>query len=175
PTSPSERSHPMLAVGPPATPLDLAQAVELSLLADLEAHWENLRAAASVAPGAGPQARELQARQRAYDAFHARLVAYNKRHRPAPVADLLLTTPSRLGVWCRRMAALYRQVEADPRGHCPAHLLEKAYRWADRVGALLRKDPVSRTAPPATTAAAVGNLEELARWCEGLAGVGAGS
>jgi hypothetical protein len=163
--------------GTPAVPPDPAQAAELSLLVDLEAHWENLRKArpASVTSEAGSLARELQARQRAYDAFHAKLVAYNKRHQPAHVPELLLNSPSRLGAWCRRMADLYRQVELDPRAHCPAHLLEKAYWWGDRVGALLHKDPFSRPTPPERIAAVVERLEALAEWCEGLAGVGASS
>jgi hypothetical protein len=71
----------------PAAPLDLAQASELSLLVDLEARWENLR---KVAPGYSLQ--DLQARQKAYDAFHAKLVAYNRRYTPPHVPELLLNT-----------------------------------------------------------------------------------
>jgi len=145
------------------------QAMDLSLLVDLEARWENLRKTPSLAGGHGTQ--DLQGRQRAYESYRAKLVAYNKRYAPAHVPELLLNTPSRLGAWCRAMRDLYLQVEQDPRGHCPAHLLEKAYRRADRVGARLNKEPVRRSPPPGTIRAAVLELEALGRWCEDLVGV----
>jgi hypothetical protein len=69
------------------------------------------------------------------------------------------------------MRDLYLQVEQDPRGHCPAHLLEKAYRRAERVSARLNKDSVRRSPPPGTIQAAVLELEALGRWCEDLVGV----
>jgi hypothetical protein len=147
----------------------LEQAIDLSLLVDLEARWENLRKAPPPEGGHGTQ--DLQGRQRAYDAYRAKLGAYNKRYAPAHVPELLLNTPSRLGAWCRAMRDLYLQVEQHPRGHCPAHLLEKAYRQADRVGARLNKEPVRRSPPPGTIRAAVLELEALGRWCDGLVGV----
>ena len=58
----------------PAGSLDLAQAAELSLLVDLEARWENLRKL-----NLGHSLQALLERQKAYDAFHAKLVAYNRR------------------------------------------------------------------------------------------------
>ena len=143
--------------------------MDLSLLVDLEARWENLRKTPSPAGGHGTQ--DLQGRQRAYESYRARLVAYNRRYAPAHVPELLLNTPSRLGAWCRAMRDLYLQVEQDPRGHCPAHLLEKAYRRADRVGARLNKEPVRRSPPPSTIRAAVLELEALGRWCDDLVGV----
>ena len=54
-----------------------AQAAELSLLVDLEARWENLR---QTSPG---DLEDLHGRQKAYDTFHTKLVAYNKQCRPA--------------------------------------------------------------------------------------------
>src|SRR5262245_27569478 len=145
------------------------QAIALSVLVDLEARWENLRKPPS--PKGGPGTQDLQGRQRAYDTYRAKLVAYNKRYAPAHVPELLLSTPSRLRAWCRTMRDLYLQVEQDPRGHCPAHLLEKAYRQADRVGARLNKEPVRRSPPPSTIRAAVLELEALSRWCDDLGGV----
>ena len=145
------------------------QATDLSLLVDLEARWENLRTTPSPAGGHGTQ--DLQGRQRAYESYRAKLVAYNKRYAPAHVPELLLNTPSRLGAWCRAMRDLYLQVEHYPPGHCPAHLLEKAYRRADRVGARLNEEPVRRSPPPGTIRAAVLELEALGRWCEDLVGV----
>jgi hypothetical protein len=106
----------------PAGSLDLVQAVELSLLVDLEARWENLRKL-----NLGHSLQDLKARQKAYDAFHAKLVAYNRRYTPTHVTELLLNTPIRLALWCRRMRDLYRQVEHIPQSPYPVHLLEKAY------------------------------------------------
>src|SRR5229473_4889150 len=127
--------------------IDLAQAAELSLLVDLEARWENLRKTPSRAPEVAFSRQDLQGKQKAYEAFHAKLVAYNKQYTPAHVSELLLNTSSRLGTWCRMMRDLYLQVEHDPQGHCPVYLLEKAYRWADQVSIRLNKDRVSRSTP----------------------------
>jgi len=150
----------------PIGPLDPIQAAELSLLVDLEARWENLR---KVPPRSGVQ--DLQARQKAYDAFHGKLVAYNRRYTPAHVPELLLNTPLRLALWCRRMRDLYRQVEHVPQGHCPVHLLEKAYRCADHMGVRLQRDSISRPAAPCTIHETVEALEALVQWCDALAGV----
>lgn len=147
--------------------LSLAQAVELALLVDLEACWENLRLTAEGDVAPGTTSRDLHARQKAYEAFRARLAAYNRRYAPAHLPELLLNTPPRLGAWCRKMRDLYLQVEHDPKAHCPAHLLEKAYRRADRIGARLNRGPVPRAAPAAGIRNAVEQLEALARWCEG--------
>jgi hypothetical protein len=148
---------------------DSTQAAELCVLVDLEARWENLRKVPL--PGeeekAGTQA--LQSKQRAYDAFQAKLVAYNKRYTPAHVPELLLNNASRLKVWCQRMRDLYLRVEHDPRSQCPAHLLEKAYRWADQVAVRMNKGRASRSAPAATIRAAIGELEALVKWCDDLA------
>jgi hypothetical protein len=153
----------------PAAPLDPSQAAELSLLVDLEARWENLR---KVNPGYSLQ--DLQARQKAYDAFHAKLVAYNRRYTPPHVPELLLNTPLRLALWCRKMRDLYRQVEQLPQGHGPVHLVEKAYRCADHIAIRLHTDPVSRPAAlPGTSHDTAGTLEALAKWCDSLASVSA--
>jgi hypothetical protein len=155
----------------PAENPDPAQAAEVSLLVDLEARWENLRKPSPPGPAGKPDLRELLARQKAYEAFHSKLVAYNRRYTPGHVPELLLNTPVRLAAWCRAMRDLYRQVEHAPGGHCPAHLLEKAYRWADRVAARQDKDRVGRSPPPDTIGDAVRDLEALAQWCDALAGV----
>ncbi len=68
------------------------------------------------------------------------------------------------------MRDLYLRVEHDPR-HCPLHLLEKAYRWADRVGVRMNKVYVSRSTPPSTIEAAIRDLEALGQWCDDLAKV----
>ena len=155
--------------------LDPAQAAELALLVDLEARWENLRNTPPREPGVSPATQDLHGKQKAYEVFRAKLAAYNKRHAPAHVPELLLNTAPRLGTWCRRMRDLYLQAEAMPPGHCPVHLLEKAYRWADRVAARMGKDRVCRSAPPADIGAAIRDLEALCQWCAELARVGRSS
>jgi hypothetical protein len=152
--------------------LDPAQATELSLLVDLEARWENLRNTPLQASEMRATTQDLQGKQKAYEAFRAKLVAYNKHYSPAHVSELLLNTPSRLGTWCRMMRDLYLQVEHDPRGHCPAYLLEKAYRWADQVSNRMNKDRVSRSTPLGTFQAVIRDLETLGQWCDNLGRVG---
>ena len=139
-----------------------AQAAELSLLVDLEARWENLR---QTSPG---DMQDLHGRQKAYDAFRTKLVAYNKQYKPAHVPELLLNNPSRLGLWCQAMRDLFLQVEHDPKGRCPVHLLEKAYRRADQIGARMNQDSVSRPTPPGTIRDVIGELEVLGQWCARL-------
>jgi hypothetical protein len=153
--------------------LDPVQATELSMLVDLEARWENLRnsPARNLEVEAGTH--DLHGRQKAYDDFRARLVAYNNRYKPAHVPELLLNTPSRLGKWCRTMRDLFLQVENDGHARCPVHLLEKAYRWADRVGARLKTNPVTPPSAPATIQAAIRGLETLGLWCDELTRIAA--
>jgi len=148
--------------------LDPAQAKELALLVDLEARWENLRKPPLQAAEAGATMQDLQVKQKAYDAFRAQLVAYNKQYTPAHAPELLLNTPSRLGIWCRTMRDLYLLVEQDPQGHCPVYLLEKAYRWANHVGTRMNKDRVSWPTPPGNIQAAIRDLEALGQWCDDL-------
>ena len=89
--------------------LDLAQAEELSLLVDLEARWENLRKV-----NLGHNLQDLQARQKAYYAFHAKLVVYNRRYTPTHVPERLLNTPLRLALWCRRCASSTARWSTSP-------------------------------------------------------------
>src|SRR6516165_10794351 len=91
----------------PGGQLDPAQAADLSRLVDLEACWENLRQGPPPGPGAMPLTQDLKARQKAYEAFHDQLLAYNKRYTPAHAPELLLNTPVRLAAWCRTMRDLY--------------------------------------------------------------------
>jgi len=141
------------------------------VLVDLEAHWENLRKTRSREPQARSTLQDLQSKQKAYEAFRTKLVAYNKQYKPAHVPELLLNTPSRLGIWCRSMRDLYVRVENDLKDHCPVHLLEKAYRWADLLGVHMNKPLISRSPPPANIRAAIRDLEALSQWCDDLAKV----
>ena len=99
-------------------------------------------------------------------------MAYSHRYTPTHVTELLLNTPLRLSLWCRRMRDLYRQVEHIPQGHCPVYLLEKAYRCADHLATRLHTGPASRPAAlPGSSHDTAGALEALAQWCDALAGV----
>ncbi len=149
----------------PTTAVDLAQAVELIQLVDLEARWENLRDRPADAPGTLTLA-ELQSKQNAHRAFQSRLVAYNQRYTPAHVPELLLNTPARLGKWCRTMCDLCRRVELEPQVSCPVHLVAKAYRWADKMARRLVRERAPQQAPPTRIAEAVHALEELGKWCD---------
>ena len=152
-----------------AANLQPAQTTALSLLLDLEARWENLRNTPSQSPQAGHGTQDLLARQKVYEAFHSMLVAYNNRYAPAHISELLLNTPSRLGKWCQTMRDIYLQVERDPQAVYPVHLLEKAFRWADRMAARMNKAGVNRLTPPGTIRSAIEELEAVGRWCDDLA------
>lgn len=148
--------------------LSPAQATALAVLVELEARWENMRKGPSPAPQAGSSTLLLQGVQKAYDAFHTKLVAYNKQYAPAHVPELLLNTPLRLALWCRTMRDLYRAVEQDPQIPCPVQLLVKAHRWAHRIGVRIHKDAVCRSVSVGTIREAMEDLEGLVQWCEGL-------
>jgi hypothetical protein len=145
-----------------------AQAAELIVLLDLEARWENLRAARQGAPRVSSIARDLLGMQKAYDAFRVRLKAYQARFSPTHASELLLNTPARLGGWCRQVRDLHLRAGRSAQDHSPVHLLEKAYRWADRLAGKRGKDRVSRTTPPGQAEAVVRDLEALAAWCDAL-------
>jgi hypothetical protein len=150
----------------PVLNLSPAQATELSLLVDLEARWENLRIYQPTTPGVVSTLKELHQKQKAYEAFFAKLAAYNKKYKPAHVPELLLNNATRLGLWCGRMRDLLARVQNDPQVHCPVHLLEKAYRWADRLSDRMKKDRIARPTLASNIAAAIRELDELAQWCD---------
>jgi hypothetical protein len=147
---------------------DPARAVELAQILELEASWEILRAATPRPGEAKPTVQDLQVKQRAYEVFRAKLAAYAKKYGAVHVPEALLNSPAKLGEWSRAVAALYRQVEADPRAAYPTHLMEKAFRWADRVADRTNQGRPGRPTPPAAVGAAVAALDALARWCDSL-------
>jgi hypothetical protein len=157
----------------PVQTLPFAQAMELSQLVDLEARWENLRIYQPAGAGTPSTLTELHQRQKAYEAFLAKLGIYNKAYKPAHVAELLLNNTSRLGKWCWTMHDLVLRIQDDPQAHCPTHLLAKAYRWADRVADRMKQERIARPAPSTTIPAALQELETLARWCDNLSRVAA--
>src|SRR5262249_44748547 len=98
---------------------------------------------------------------------------YNRFYVPAHVPELLLNTPARLSKWCKTMRDLYTQVEHDPRAHCPAHLLEKAYRSADRMSVRMNRERIGRSTVPQTIRGVIMGLEAVCAWCANLDTVGA--
>jgi hypothetical protein len=145
-----------------------SQPTELSLLVELEARWENLRGNRVATPGK-EETTHLQQKQKAYEAFHDKLSAYNKMFKPEHVPERLLNTPLRLCEWCRKMRDLFTRSEQNGKTPYPTHLLEKAYRSADRIADVLHKDHAARSAPSDGASEAVRELESLALWCETLA------
>ena len=145
------------------------QAIELFLLVDLEARWENLRIYQPNDAVMTATLQELHQKQKAYEAFIAKLAIYNKAHKPVHVAELLLNNASRLGKWCWSIRDLTLQIQNDPHAHCPTHLLAKAYRWADRVADRTKKERFARPTPSSTISNAIQELEGLARWCDSQA------
>jgi hypothetical protein len=147
--------------------LELAQALELAQLVELEARWENLRVFPVVNRGRSAQD-DLAAVQRAYDSYHTRLVAYNRQHRPAHVPELLLNTAIRLGRWCEVMSDLFGRIESDTTVRCPVSLVEKAYRRAENIASRLHQAPPSRRTTPQTIQAAIEDVRIVASWCASL-------
>jgi hypothetical protein len=66
------------------------------------------------------------------------------------------------------MQNIYFQVEHEPQGHCPLHLLKKDNRRADQIGVRMNESFVGRATPPATIRDAIEDLEALAHWCDDL-------
>jgi hypothetical protein len=147
------------------------QAAALTVLLDLEARWENLRAARSGTAKVTPVTPDLLAMQRAYAAFRAQLKVYQTRFSPMHATELLLNTPARLAKWCRQVRDLHRRAGHPAHARCPAYVLEKAYRWADQLTGKRGTERVSRGMPPETAEALIRDLEAVAAWCDALSQV----
>ncbi|WP_171475179.1 hypothetical protein [Frigoriglobus tundricola] len=137
------------------------QAAELAAVIDAQARWENLRGEPSRGGDGTPTA--LQNRQKAYEAFRSRQAAYTTQYRTAPVSETTLNTPDRLGEWCRTARAVLLRAETAA---CPAHLIAKAHRLADRIATRLGTTIVERGAPVEDTAGAIRELTAVIAWCE---------
>jgi hypothetical protein len=142
------------------------QARELAMLIELEACWENLRVGPPKTPELAASLKELQHKQKAYEAFRVKLVAYNKAYRPAHVPELLLNTPDRLSAWCQSMVALNLAIQDDQA--YPTHLLEKAHRWANQLSDKLKAVRITRPPVARTVAGAILELQNIAQWCTSL-------
>ncbi len=138
------------------------------MLVDLEACWENLRAEPPTVAEKSSTLKLLHQKQKAYEAFHVKLAAYNKGYRPAHVPELLLNTADRLGVWCRTMIQLHLALQQDPQAHYPIHLLQKAYRWADKLSEKLKIERIVRPPVDRSIPAAIREFEDLVNWCTSL-------
>jgi hypothetical protein len=146
---------------PPAAQLSSGEANALAAIIELEAAWENVPATVAGA-SPGDSLRSLTAKQRAFDAYRAGLVAYNRHYRADYRGERPATTPKRLGAWCRRLAELYRRAD---RTACPVQVLEKAHRCADRFA-----DRLAVVAcPRAATGDSAADLGSIADWCDRLA------
>jgi hypothetical protein len=147
-----------------SVPLGLPQATALAELVELEARWENLRHQPTLK--GGPLPREaLVKNQMAHGAFQAKLRAYNLRYTPPHVPELLLNTAARLGKWCQAMRDLYRLIEPDLSARCSSSVVEKAYRWADRIARRTNRSLDSAQASPRFVGEAIAELESLGQWC----------
>ena len=142
------------------------QARELATLIELEACWENLRVCLPRTPELAASLKELQQKQKAYEAFRVKLVAYNKAYRPAHVPEQLLNTPDRLSAWCQSMAGLSLALQDDQA--YPTHLIEKAQRSADQVSDKMKTVRVTRLSVSRTVSGAILELQNIAQWCTSL-------
>src|SRR5262249_19560278 len=160
----SQRRCGMHEAGVNPVPPSLAQAGALAELVELEARWENLRYQPT--PKGGPLPREtLVRKQMAHDVFQAKLRAYNRRYTPPHLPDVLLNPAVRLGKWCQAMRDLYRLIEPDLSARCPVSIVEKAYRWADRIARRTNRSLVAAQASPRFVGEVIAELESLSRWC----------
>jgi hypothetical protein len=160
----------------PASQISSLQATDLALLVDLEARWENLRLDQAANRGKTLTREELKQIQIAYEAFHGKLVVYNARYKPAHVPELLLNTAFRFQLWCRSLKGLFGVIlQNDAQVSCPVHLLEKAYRCADRIADRASKERFARPPLSDSIAATVQDLDNLANWCDGLIPIAAAS
>src|SRR4051812_8893642 len=164
-------SRPRMSPTPagPAPDLLPARAAELAALVELEARWENLRTAPSRTAEARSTTQDLHTMQKAYEAFRTKLAAFCKHYPPGHVPELLLNTPIRLGLWCRQMRELFRQVADTPQGRYPGQLMEKAYRTADKLAGRWGVPSPPRPAPADDVGAAIRELDALEKWCHDLA------
>lgn len=152
-----------------AEKLEPVQAAELVRVIDLQARWENMRGN-PIGAESGGTVLALQGRQKAYEAFRTRLVAYANQFQADDIPDTTLNTPARVMVWCRVVRAIFRRAERETVGDTPVHVVAKAYRLADRLALLGMKDPVERGSRPDSVGAAIRDLDAVVLWCDGLAG-----
>ncbi len=141
-----------------AEKLSPKQATALVRVLDLQARWENHRddpakSAASTS--------DLQARQKAFEAFRLALREYVAEYRDAQLPEPTQNVPDRLAIWCRTLRAVLWRAESGT----PAMVLAKVYRLADRIAGRVGKTPVER-ASAAGLSEGVRELDAVIAWCE---------
>lgn len=140
--------------------LDPARAAELARVLDLQSRWENMRA------DGGDSTAHLQSLQRAFEAYRAGLAGYVARHNSEQTPDLSPSGPKRLAAWCRAVRTVFRR--AAEGCECPAHVVAKARRMADRIAARVGVESARPEPPPGDAADAIRQLDVLVAWCDGL-------
>ena len=144
-----------------AEALSPAQATAVVRLLDLQARWENHR---DDPDKSAASTKDLQARQKAFDAFWSARREHAAKHRAAPLPEPTQNVPDRLAVWCRTLRAVFRRAESGS----PAQVMLKVYRLADRVATRANKEMVGR-GPAGDLATGVRELDAVIAWCDGLA------
>jgi hypothetical protein len=143
------------------------QAADLSKLLELLTRWENMRDYPATVEGVKAPAFLLD-RQRAYEIYQADLRTYSTRYQTSQMPAVRSNTPSHIGDWLRAVRAVWRRAESKIGGDTPVHILEKAYRLADRTADRLKTDRFVRATMPRGVPAAVCELEALIDWCDRL-------
>lgn len=137
------------------------QATAVVRLLDLQARWENHRDD----PGkSASSTADLRARQKAFEAFWSARREYAAVHRDAPLPEPTQNAPARLAVWCRTLRAVFRRAGAGD----TTQVMVKVFRLVGRVAARAGRESVDRM-PVRDLETAVGELDAVISWCDGLA------
>src|SRR4029453_6495832 len=86
-----------------ATRLSPTRAAELGRVLDLQAHWENLRAAGI------DSTVQLQSIQKAFETYRVSVLEYSSGDRREITPEMSPTKSGRLEAWCRTVRAVLRQ------------------------------------------------------------------
>lgn len=134
------------------------QATALARVIDLQARWENHRddpakSAASTA--------DLQARQKAFEAFRTALRDYTAAHNDSRFPEPTQNVPDRLAIWCRTLRAVFQRAD----GPGSPLVLAKVYRLVDRIATRLAVAPAER-APVEDRAGTIRELDAVIAWCD---------
>jgi hypothetical protein len=109
-----------------AEKLSTEQATGLLRVIELQARWENHREDPAMSAASTS---DLQARQKAFDAFKTAWNSYTAQYRNARLPEPTQNVPERLAIWVRALRAVFRKAEAA----YPAQVMAKVYRLAGRT------------------------------------------
>jgi hypothetical protein len=147
--------------------LSPAQAADLLHILDLRAEWENTRGE----PAKGspvPSATDLRTLQNTFEAYRIALADYSKRYKSEAVPDIAGSIAERVATWCRTVRAVLRRAEGHAGAACPAQVMAKVYRLADRIAERAQKDRVARGPAAGSLWAAIQEMDSVIRWCDGV-------